>query len=180
MPAVPTQLDSEARREVILGVDPGLQITGWGVLDVRPGRGAAARAICDTIRTVPRAPTAARLRTILEGMLAVIDAEQPQVVALEQPFVHLNPRSALAIGQAQAAAMIAAAQRGLPVFTYAPREVKQAVTGDGQAEKSAVATALRLQLDAADLPPSTDATDALAVAFCHHVRTWFTTVEATS
>ena len=178
MHAVPSPSDPADRRLVILGIDPGLQITGWGLLDVRAGRGAAVRAVCSTIRTAPRAPTAARLRTILEGVLAVIDAEQPQVVVLEQPFVQINPRSALAIGQAQAAAMIAAAQRDLPVFTYAPREVKEAVTGDGHAEKSAVATALRLQLDGTDLPPSTDATDALAVAYCHHVRTWFARAEA--
>ena len=86
---------------------------------------------------------------------------------LERPFLRDNVRSAMALGQAQAAAMLAAAAAGLPLFEYAPREVKQAVSGDGNAEKAALARALAVQLDLDTVPAPGDASDALAIAACH-------------
>ncbi|MEE9278013.1 MAG: crossover junction endodeoxyribonuclease RuvC [Dehalococcoidia bacterium] len=163
-PHQPTRSTAAARR--ILGVDPGLRTTGWGLLAMTEGRAALTYGV---IQPDPAADRPVRLRTILEGLLAAIDAHQPDAVALETPFVGANARSALALGQAQAAAMLAASQRDLPVFEYAPREVKQAVSGDGNAEKSAVAEALRLQLGLEEAPRPLDASDALAVAYCHYL-----------
>ena len=148
----------------VLGVDPGLQTTGWGVLREA---GSDFTATCGVVRPRRDDPTAARLRTITEGLLEVIDRFHPEIVAVERPFLKDNVRAALALGQAQAAALLAAAWRGLPVVEYAPREVKQSVTGDGGVEKSAMAEALRRQLGLAVAPAPIDAADALAVAFCH-------------
>ena len=89
------------------------------------------------------------------------------MVALERPFLRENVRSAMALGQAQAAAMLAVADAGLPLSEYAPREVKQAVSGDGNADKSALAQALTLQLNLDIVPTPDDASDALAIAVCH-------------
>ena len=148
----------------VLGLDPGLRRTGWGILIV--GREAQLGA-CGVIAPDPSASRPARLQTIMASLLEVIDAHEPLAVALERPFVKVNAKSALALAQAQAAAMLAAAQRDLPVFEYAPRQVKQAVTGDGNAAKGAVAEALRLRLDLAAGVAPHDASDALAVAYCH-------------
>ena len=148
----------------VLGIDPGLRATGWAVLSEHAGRTAIT---CGVVRPNPRAPTSERLRAIVEGMLAVIDTHRPAAVAVERAFVRENVRTALALGQAQAVALLAAAWRDLPVREYAPREIKQVTTGDGAADKRAVAEALRRQLGLRTLPAPHDASDALAVAFCH-------------
>lgn len=148
----------------VLGVDPGLQTTGWGVLREE---GGDFTATCGVVRLRRGDPTAARLRAIAEGLLEVIDRFHPEIVAVERPFLKDNVRAALALGQAQAAALIAAAWRGLPVVEYAPRAVKQSVAGDGGAGKIGMADALRRQLGLAAAPTPLDAADALAVAFCH-------------
>jgi crossover junction endodeoxyribonuclease RuvC len=110
-----------------------------------------------------------RLQTIYRALVEVIATHRPDVVAVERPFYNRYARSAMVLGQAQAVAMLAAAEGDVPVVEYAPREVKQAVSGDGNAEKRAVAEALRLQLGLE--AESTDASDALAVAYCHAVLT---------
>ena len=110
-----------------------------------------------------------RLLAIREGIAAVIAEHQPLTVAIEHPFLKANVRTAVALGQAQAAVFLAAAETQLSVSEYAPREVKQAVSGDGNAEKRAVQEALRLRLNLAELDAPADAADALAVAFCHYL-----------
>jgi crossover junction endodeoxyribonuclease RuvC len=116
-----------------------------------------------------------RLHFIFEQISGLIDEWQPAEMAIEQPFAGRNIRAAMAIGHAQAVAMVAAAGRGLPVSTYAPRQVKQAVTDHGGSSKEQVSDMVRLLLGADELPAaSQDVTDALAVAICHinasHVR----------
>ena len=169
MPAPPgsslPQPNPSARR--ILGVDPGLRCTGWGLLVATNNEHLGGEY--GVIKPPPTAPTAVRLHAIMEAVLRTIDRLQPHVVAVERPFLHNNVRTAMALGQAQAAILLAAAQHSLPVFEYAPREVKQAVSGDGNAEKSAVAEALRLRLNLAAAPQPDDASDALAVAYCHYL-----------
>lgn len=150
----------------VLGVDPGLRATGWGVLETAGDLpGSAAR--CGVIKPPASAPIEQRLLVIQRELAALIDEWRPAVVVLERPFVRENVRSALALGQAQAAAMLAAAAAGLPLFEYAPREVKQAVSGDGNADKPALARALTVQLGLDAVPTPADASDALAIAACH-------------
>jgi len=152
----------------ILGIDPGLQVTGWCVLALADGRVGTRTG---ALRPPARASLPQRLRFLAEGLLAVIDAHQPAAVAVERPFVRSNVRAAMALGQAQAAAFLAAAQRDLPVTEYAPREVKLAIAGDGAAAKEAVAEALRLELGLdASVAATLDESDALGVAFCHYLH----------
>lgn len=119
-------------------------------------------------------PISERLHTLYCGVLECIDEWKPTEVAIEEPFVAKNVRSAMAVGQAQAAAMLAAASKGLSVATYSPREVKQAVTDYGGSSKEQVQGMVRIMLDLPELPIPSDAADALAVAICHvnssHVR----------
>ena len=158
----------------VLGVDPGSRVTGWGVLS---WRGEALVSASGTIAMARSMETPQRLQTIYRGLVDVIDTHHPDVVAVERPFHNQYARSAMVLGQALAAALLAAAERHLPVIEYAPREIKQSVSGDGNAEKGAVAEALRLQLGMDVVAESTDASDALAVAYCHAVLTQRGTVD---
>ena len=153
---------------LVLGIDPGLRVTGWGIVSVA---GEELRSPASGAITLPRArPTAERLLQIFRELCDVIDRWSPADVAVEDPFVGENARSALAIGEARAVALLAAAQAGLPVRTYAPAEVKLAVTGHGRSDKAQVQELVRMQLDLATAPEPADAADALAVALCHHLR----------
>ena len=154
----------------VLGIDPGLRVTGWGLLETtEPLHGSLQSNTVryGVIRPPVRAPIEQRLWTIQLGIRDIIKEHDPAAVAIERPFLRENVRSAMALGQAQAAAMCAAAAAGLPLFQYAPREVKQAVSGDGNADKSALAQALTLQLGLDTVPTPHDASDALAIAVCH-------------
>ena len=148
----------------ILGVDPGLNATGWGVLQI-DGTGAV-NLHWGTIRPPP-GELPQRLLAIGNGLADVISRYAPEVLAIERPFNHRNVRTAIALGQAQAAAMLAVAPHGLAVHEYPPRTVKETVTGSGSANKDAVSQALASRLGLAPLDASTDAADALAVAYCH-------------
>lgn len=146
----------------VLGVDPGLSITGWGVVD---GDGNSGRLVdCGVIRTRSKQPRSERLGEIAEGIRAVIRDHGPAELAVEQQFVALNVRSAMVIGEARAAAMIAAAEAGIPVFEFAPTSVKQAVTGWGGAPKEQVQQMVAVQLGLIEVSGPLDVSDALAVA----------------
>ena len=157
---------SRSSAPAVLGIDPGLRVTGWATLTCAGGL-EGARVMHGVLRPPAQAPLPQRLRVIQRGLAEVITAQAPTVVAIERPFLRENVRSAMALAQAQAAAMLAAADAGLSVSEYAPREVKQAVGGDGNADKAALAQALALQLGLATPPTPADAADALAVALCH-------------
>ena len=152
----------------ILGVDPGLNATGWGLLEIAANGTASLRwgTICP-----PAGQLSQRLRDINERVDELIRRLDPDALAIERPFIHKNVKTAVMLGQAQAAAMIAAASCGLPVYEYPPRLVKEAVAGVGSAEKSAVKQALMTRLGLVELEAPADAADALAVAFCHHLST---------
>ena len=147
----------------ILGIDPGLRRCGWGVIDHLAGR-TGYRA-CGVIAPPPEAPLAERLSRLHAGLVEVMAEHAPDEAAIEDTFVNANPASALKLGHARAAAMLAPALAGLAVAEYAPRLVKQAVTGKGGAEKDQVATMVRMLLPGCRA--TADAADALAVAICH-------------
>ncbi len=147
----------------ILGVDPGLTATGWGIIDQTGSR--LALVAFGVIRAPARAPMAQRLCTIHDALETLIGEHGPHEAAVEDQFVHVNPASALKLGQARAAAMLAPARAGLSVAEYAPRLVKKAVVGTGAAEKAQVAAMISVILPGAKA--EADAADALAVAICH-------------
>jgi crossover junction endodeoxyribonuclease RuvC len=153
---------------VILGIDPGTRVTGWGVVTLHHGepRGVA----CDVIAPDRRAPIEHRLREIFEALRAIIARYDPSAVAIEAPFVGDNVRSAMAVGEARTVAMLAAALADVPVHHYPPATVKQVVAGYGRGDKAQVREMLRLQLGIERLPDDLNATDALAVALCHATR----------
>jgi crossover junction endodeoxyribonuclease RuvC len=147
----------------ILGVDPGLNATGWGMI---AQQGARLSLIAHgVIKAPPKAPMAHRLLFIHEALEALIEQHHPHEAAVEDQFVSANPGTALKLGQARASAMLAPARAGLPVAEYAPRLVKKAVVGTGGAEKAQVVAMVKMLLPGSKA--EADDADALAVAICH-------------
>ncbi len=150
--------------ERILGIDPGSRVTGYGIVD--SDRGRAFFVACGVIKTNPERSFSHRINEIFDGINQVIQVHNPSVAAVEDVFVAQNPRSALKLGQARGAAVVAAMQNGLRVCDYSPKMVKQSVVGYGQAAKAQVQHMMKVLLNLPD-EPSSDAADALAVALCH-------------
>ena len=148
----------------VLGIDPGLTVTGYGLVRRTRTLEAVAAGI---IRTDPASDTSARLLHLYRLLSALIVEHEPEVVAIEQVFTNRNRHSAIGVGRAAGVAMLAAAESGLKVHEYVPTMVKSAITGDGRADKSAVQRMVALRLGLADPPRPVDAADALAVALCH-------------
>lgn len=119
------------------------------------------------LKTAERSPIGERLSFLYSGITEIITTYNPQTVAVEQPFVAKNARSAFAIGRAQAVAILAAANNGIPCFEYTPAEVKQRVANYGSSSKEQIQKMVMLQLGLTQVPDSPDAADALAVALCH-------------
>ena len=154
----------------LLGVDPGLRSTGWGVIDVEGNR---LIHVAHGVVTSDRAASLAqRLHQLHEGLCAVLERYRPSSAAVEETFVNKNPKTTLALGQARGIAMLAPAQAGLEVSEYAANLVKKSVVGSGHADKRQVAAMVHRLLPGC-LTKSSDAADALAVAICHahHVQT---------
>jgi crossover junction endodeoxyribonuclease RuvC len=147
----------------ILGIDPGLRVTGFGVIEKN---GASLSYIASGCVKSGDADLADRLKTILAGLREIIGEHRPQQVALEKVFVNVNPASTLALGQARGTAICAAVDAGLPVSEYTALQVKQAVVGNGHAKKEQVQEMVKRLLGLAGAP-SADAADALACAICH-------------
>jgi crossover junction endodeoxyribonuclease RuvC len=147
----------------ILGIDPGLRVTGFGVIERDGSKLGYVTSGC--VRS-GAGELAARLKTILEGLSEVIAAHRPQEVAIEKVFVNVNAQSTLALGQARGTAICAAVLAGLPVAEYTALQVKQSVVGKGHAGKEQVQHMVR-RLLALPGDPSPDAADALACAICH-------------
>lgn len=159
----------------ILGVDPGSVVTGYGLIDFR---GAHIEHLHSGRIQVRGESLAQKLRMIFEELCGVIDAHEPEVMAIEQVFMHRNAASALKLGQARGAALLAGVVRTLEVYEYTPRQVKQAVTGRGGATKEQVQHMIKVLLK---LPhePQADAADALAVALSHgHLYATLTRIQA--
>ena len=151
---------------VLLGIDPGTAATGFGVVAVDSRRGT--RLIqCGVIRTSPRAPLPIRLMDIHEGVAALVEEFAPAVMSIESAFYGKNVRSALTLGHARGAIIVAAALHGVEVVEYAPRDIKKAVVGTGAATKEQVAYMVRRHLCLRTDPNPSDAADGIAAALCH-------------
>jgi crossover junction endodeoxyribonuclease RuvC len=149
----------------ILGVDPGSEITGYGVIE-SDGRRYALIEYAG-IRTRPRMPFPERLLMISQKLEEVIARLHPQACAVEETFHAVNVKSALKLGHVRGTVLLAAARAGIEVFEYSPLEIKSALVGYGRAEKHQVQDMVRLVLKLAQSPEPLDASDALAVAICH-------------
>lgn len=154
---------------IVLGVDPGTAVTGYGVV-VRRDDGALSLRECGVIRTPSRAPLPDRLRDIYEGICEVLERQQPTVVAVEGVFYGKNARTAVVLGHARGAILLAAALQQLEVAEYPPAEVKSAVVGNGRATKDQVGFMVGRLLSLRQPPRPSDAADAVAVALCHCFR----------
>ncbi len=149
----------------ILGVDPGLNTTGYGIIQCQ---GDQIR-LCEAgiIRSRPRDSIEARLGEIFDGIREVIEQHQPELLALEQLFSHYErPRTAILMGHARGVICLAASQSNIPVRHFEPTRVKRVMTGNGRAPKHQIQQAVKLQLSLACIPEPPDVADALAIALC--------------
>lgn len=150
---------------LILGIDPGTAISGYGL--VKEEDGVLALVDCGVITTPPGQPLPERLQAIYQGLAGVIGRYQPTAAAVEELFFSRNVRTALSVGHARGVALLALADAGLPVYEYKPLEIKQAIAGYGGADKRQVQEMVRMLLELDSVPQPDDAADAVAVAVCH-------------
>lgn len=148
----------------ILGIDPGLRNTGWGLIECIGSR--MSFLACGSVHSDGTLHLAERLRQLHEGLEGIVHAHRPDEVAVEETFVNKDARATLKLGQARGIAMLVPAQAGLPVSEYAPNLVKKTIVGAGHAEKEQIHMMVRVLLPKAD-PKTADAADALAIALTH-------------
>lgn len=153
--------------ERILGIDPGLNVTGYGVVEVT----SAGIALCEAgvVRGTSRHSLTLRVHEIHQGITEVIAALQPQVMAIEQLYAHVSrPRTSILMGHARGVLCLAGAQAGIPVVHYSATQIKKILTGSGRAPKVQIQQAIQRELSLAAPPEPNDVADALAVAVCHY------------
>ena len=148
----------------ILGIDPGLAVTGYGLLDAD---GDKVKLITAGSFTTSAGVLSERLRSIFVRMTELIKSESPEEVAVEEGFYGKNVKVALSLGQARGAILLACSLEKIPIFEYSPREVKQSVVGRGSASKEQVNYMIKQLLNIKELPKLHDVSDALAVSYCH-------------
>lgn len=148
----------------ILGIDPGLRRTGWGLIESDGNR--LIHVACGSVETSERLPLSERLVLIHDGLAAVIAQFTPHEAAVENTFINANGASTLKLGQARGIAMLVPARAGISVAEYAPNQVKKTVVGAGHGEKAQIRMMIGVLLPKAD-PRTEDAADALAIAICH-------------
>lgn len=156
---------AESLSVIVLGIDPGLANTGYGVVARRSGRLVALDG--GVIQTPAGAPQERRLADIHAAVVALIGEHEPDAMALEQLYFGQNVRTAFAVGQARGVIMLAAGQQGLDCASYTPQQVKGAVCGSGRAQKDQVSRMVKTLLGLLEEPRPDHASDALAVAICH-------------
>jgi len=150
---------------LVLGLDPGLATTGYGLVD---GDGQRLEMVaCGAIITAPGQPIAQRLVDLFRQLNVILDSYHPDVAAVEELFFCTNARTAIMVGEGRGVALLALAEAGLDVAEYTPLQIKQATTGYGKAPKAQVQEMVRLLLNLSDIPRPDDAADALAVGICH-------------
>lgn len=158
-------IPASAGTRIALGIDPGTAIVGYAIV---MARGSELHMLaCDVITTPAKMPLPERLQRIYAGLGKVIEMYQPQEAAMEELFFAKNARTAMTVGHARGVAMLALANGGLSVAEYTPKQVKQAVTGYGSADKHQVGEMVRILLKLPSVPKPDDAADAAAVAICH-------------
>jgi len=150
----------------ILGIDPGLVQTGYGLIRVK--NNDVSLLDYGIIKPDVKGIISARLLTIFEDIKELISSQNPTVFAIEEVFYGKNVRSLLGLGQARGAAILASAELKVPIYEYSPRKIKQSLTGNGNAQKEQVQFMVKNILKMSVLPQPIDASDALAVALCHH------------
>jgi crossover junction endodeoxyribonuclease RuvC len=154
--------------KVILGIDPGTNVMGYGILHVE---GQNMKLIAAGIIQLDKLDNhALKLKKIFEKTVHLIEEYKPDELSIEAPFFGKNVQSMLKLGRAQGVAIAAALHRTIPIFEYSPKKIKQAVTGNGNASKEQVAAMLQTLLHFQDMPKYLDATDGLAAAVCHHFQ----------
>lgn len=160
-----------SKERIILGIDPGTIVMGYGVLAVEGNR--PRLETMGVLKLSKYDDHYLRLRRIFERVVGLIDAYHPDELAIEAPFFGKNVQSMLKLGRAQGVAMAAALSRDLPIFEYAPLKIKMSMTGNGQASKEQVAGMLQrlLHIPQENMLPQLDATDGLAAAVCHFFQT---------
>ncbi len=149
----------------VLGIDPGLAITGYAVVE-ESGTDVQLLTV-GVVRTPAKTPDPERLHTIYEELGQIIATYQPEASAVEELFFSRNVRTAMAVGQARGVTLLALANAGLPIAEYTPMQVKEAVTGYGNADKRQVQEMVRMLLNLEEIPRPDDAADAVAVAICY-------------
>jgi len=150
---------------IILGVDPGIAILGYGVVKYESNKFTPLDF--GAITTEPNLPTPQRLSTLYEGLRRLIKLYNPDAFAVEELFFNKNVKTALIVGHARGVTLLAAEQNGLNIFEYTPLQVKQAVVGYGRAEKAQIQQMVKIILNLNSIPKPDDVADALAVAICH-------------
>ena len=158
----------------ILGLDPGLDTTGYGVLEATDTGPVVAEAGVLRSRSDGAAieDMADRLKVLYDGLIEILDQWKPVAIAIEQLYSHVeHPRTAILMAHARGCYLLAGAQRGIPVFSYAATQVKKTLTGSGRASKEQMQHSVQHEFQLASLPEPPDVADALAVAFCHVVAT---------
>ncbi len=158
-----------ATDKIILGIDPGTNVMGYGILHVSNKQLILVSAGVIELNKVSGHHL--KLQKIFERTIGLIDAYKPDELAVEAPFYGKNVQSMLKLGRAQGVAIAAALSRSMPVFEYSPKTIKQAVTGNGNASKEQVSAMLKTLLNFSESPKYLDATDGLAAAVCHHLQT---------
>ena len=153
---------------LILGIDPGTAVTGYGVV-AKEGAGAVSLVECGVVRTSSGEVLAVRIREIYEAVTTLITRHSPSVVVVEDVFQGKNVQSALKLGHARGAILLAAALSEIPIAEYSPREIKKAVVGNGNATKDQVGFMVQQQLRLKAPPSPADAADGVAAALCHCV-----------
>lgn len=158
----------KVKEKIILGLDPGTNVMGYGVIMINSTKISLLQF--GVIQLSKFETHELRLKRIFDRVLSLVEEFTPDEVALEAPFYGKNVQSMLKLGRAQGVAMSAALSRGIPIVEYAPKRVKQSVTGNGNASKEQVARMLMTLFTIKEVPKLLDATDALAVAVCHHFQ----------
>jgi crossover junction endodeoxyribonuclease RuvC len=153
----------------VLGIEPGLNTTGYGVLEIAGRRAAGPRLVeAGVVRSTARGSLAERVAEIHAGVAEVVKSLKPEVLAIEELYTHYErPTTAILMGHARGVIVLAAAQAGIPVKHYAATQIKKTITGSGRAPKWQIQQAIRQELGLAELPEPPDVADALAIALCH-------------
>lgn len=150
---------------IIFGVDPGLAIVGYGIIEYSGNRYRAIDYGC--IKTEAKTPFTERLKIIYDELSSIIDRYDPDDLAIEELFFNKNAKTALKVGQARGVEILSAVNKGVDVYEYTPLQIKQAVAGYGRADKKQVQEMVKLLLNLQKIPSPDDVADALAVAICH-------------